>query len=207
QTSLAGQRLAAALLLTSPHVPLLFMGQEYGEPHPFAYFTSHGDPELVRAVREGRRQEFAAFFEHGVEPPDPQDPATFERSRLDPTIASCSPHRELYALHRTLLRFRREHARAFVGQRPRCELYDEDAILVVHLPDRGQLVLVANLSPQERRAPLPPLPGRWTCVLDGGDPRFGGSGRVLDPFVTTPIPMPGFWFALLQRHAAPRSPS
>jgi maltooligosyltrehalose trehalohydrolase len=77
--------LAAALLLLAPETPLLFMGQEYDEPNPFQFFTDYGDPALQQAVREGRRQEFKDFDFHGV--PDPQDPATFDRSKLNWQLA------------------------------------------------------------------------------------------------------------------------
>ena len=73
--------LAAALLLLSPHTPLLFMGQEYDEENPFQFFTDYGDPNLQKAVSEGRRKEFKEFDFSEV--PDPQDPATFERSKLN----------------------------------------------------------------------------------------------------------------------------
>ena len=75
-------RLAAALLLLSPYVPLLFMGEEHGETNPFLYFVSHGDPALVEAVRKGRQEEFATFAWAG-KIPDPQAEDTFEASRPD----------------------------------------------------------------------------------------------------------------------------
>jgi maltooligosyltrehalose trehalohydrolase len=95
--------LAAFCTLLSPYTPMLFMGEEYGEPAPFQFFTDHIDEEIAIATREGRRREFAAFARFaGEEVPDPQDPATFERSKLtregDPAL------RELYA---NLLRARR----------------------------------------------------------------------------------------------------
>src|SRR6185312_4839423 len=74
--TLAQVRVATALLLLSPYVPLIFMGDEFGETNPFQYFVSHGDEQLVRAVREGRRAEFASFG-WGGDVPDPQDHATF----------------------------------------------------------------------------------------------------------------------------------
>ena len=74
-------KLAAGMVLFSPHIPLLFMGEEYGEEGPFQYFVSHSDPELIEAVRKGRREEFAAFRWEG-EIPDPQDEATFLRSKI-----------------------------------------------------------------------------------------------------------------------------
>jgi maltooligosyltrehalose trehalohydrolase len=74
------RRLAASLLLLSPYLPLLFMGEEYGEDNPFQFFCSFGDPGLIESVRRGRREEFAAFAWQG-EVPDPQDEATFRASR------------------------------------------------------------------------------------------------------------------------------
>src|SRR5436853_3841728 len=75
-------KLAAAVVLLSPFLPLLFMGEEYGETAPFQYFVSHSDPALIEAVRRGRKSEFAAFG-WSAEPPDPQDEGTFARSRLN----------------------------------------------------------------------------------------------------------------------------
>jgi maltooligosyltrehalose trehalohydrolase len=99
----AARPLAAFCTLLSPYTPLLFMGEEDGETAPFQFFTDHIDEEIAIATREGRRREFAAFARFaGEEVPDPQDPATFERSKLtrrgDPAL------RELYA---SLLRARR----------------------------------------------------------------------------------------------------
>ena len=75
--------LAAFCTLLSPFVPMLFMGEEYGEPAPFQFFSDHIDEEIAVATRDGRRREFAAFAEFaGQAVPDPQDPATFERSKL-----------------------------------------------------------------------------------------------------------------------------
>jgi maltooligosyltrehalose trehalohydrolase len=101
-----GQKLAAAAVLLSPFVPLLFMGQEYGEPQPFQYFTSHGDPALVAAVREGRRTEFTSFAWQG-EVPDPDDPATFHRSILTHHEREDGPHGTLWRFYQELLRLRR----------------------------------------------------------------------------------------------------
>ena len=78
----ASQRLACGLLLLSPCVPLLFMGEEYGEQRPFPFFCSFDDPVVVEAVRRGRRQEFAALeFRWGSDIPDPQDPRDLRRGQ------------------------------------------------------------------------------------------------------------------------------
>ena len=78
------------MVILSPYIPLLFMGEEWGETAPFQYFTSHSDAALIEAVRRGRRDEFAAFRWKG-EPPDPQDEATFLRCKLD-HIAKAHPN-------------------------------------------------------------------------------------------------------------------
>ncbi len=101
-------QIAAALVLTSPFVPMLFMGEEWGATTPFQYFTDHDD-ELGRAVSEGRRSEFASFGWSPEEVPDPQDPATFERSRLDWDERTSGHHADLLAWHRRLIAFRRSH--------------------------------------------------------------------------------------------------
>jgi maltooligosyltrehalose trehalohydrolase len=93
-------RVAAAVVLFSPFTPLLFQGEEYGERAPFQFFTDHVDPFIADATRDGRRREFQHFAGFSGEVPDPQDPATFARSKLSP--------REPERLYRDLLRLRRE---------------------------------------------------------------------------------------------------
>jgi maltooligosyltrehalose trehalohydrolase len=97
--------LAAFCTLLSPFVPLLFMGEEYGERAPFQFFSDHIDPKIAEATRRGRREELAAFSQFAQEEvPDPQDPATFERSKLtrdgDPEVERV--YRELLAVRREL---------------------------------------------------------------------------------------------------------
>jgi maltooligosyltrehalose trehalohydrolase len=96
--------LAAFATLLSGFLPMLFMGEEYGERAPFRFFTDHIDPDVAEATREGRRREFAAFAAFGEEIPDPQDAATFAASRLsrdgDPAIALLYPR--LIAARRAL---------------------------------------------------------------------------------------------------------
>jgi maltooligosyltrehalose trehalohydrolase len=102
------QPLAAFCTLLSPFVPLLFMGEEYGEPAPFQFFSDHIDPKIADATRTGRRMEFAAFTQFSEEEiPDPQDPATFERSKL-----TRKRDESLAGLYAELLAARRELPRA-----------------------------------------------------------------------------------------------
>jgi maltooligosyltrehalose trehalohydrolase len=106
-TSFDGLKLAAALLACSPYVPMLFMGEEYGEPAPFLFFVSHGDPDLVESVRKGRAEEFAAFRSRGA-PPDPQDEQTFLRCKLDHGLRHRGEHALLQRIYGELLTLRRE---------------------------------------------------------------------------------------------------
>ena len=100
-----GQRkLAAAFLLLAPQTPMLFMGEEYDETNPFQFFTSYGDPALAKAVGEGRKREFKDFGWEKI--PDPQDPATFEHSRLNWSLAT--EDNEMLRWHRALLELRKQ---------------------------------------------------------------------------------------------------
>ena len=99
-------KVGAALVLTSPFVPMLFQGEEWGASTPFLYFTDHHDPELGRAVSEGRRREFAAFGWDPSEIPDPQNPQTFERSKLKWDELTNDSHAELLEWHKELIRHR-----------------------------------------------------------------------------------------------------
>lgn len=103
--SFEAQKLSAACVLLSPYLPLLFMGEEYGETAPFLYFTSHSDPSLAEAVRNGRRAEFAHFFKEG-EVPDPQSITTFQRSKLNQTLLQDPQHKVLWDFYRELIRLR-----------------------------------------------------------------------------------------------------
>ncbi|MEM9608002.1 MAG: malto-oligosyltrehalose trehalohydrolase [Actinomycetota bacterium] len=144
---LAGERRAAVgavLLLTSPFVPMLFQGEEWGASTPFPYFTDHQDPGLAEAVRTGRRQEWAAFGWDPDDIPDPQDPATPRSAVLVWDERDREPHRALLDLHRDLIDLRRS---AGLHAGPLDEVVataDESAGTIV--VERGGTVVVANLG-------------------------------------------------------------
>jgi maltooligosyltrehalose trehalohydrolase len=158
--SLAGAgraRLAAAAIVLAPFLPMLFMGEEYGESAPFQYFTSHGDPDLVEAVRKGRREEFDDFAWHG-EPPDPHDEETFRRSRL--TRREEPGFRDLY---RRLFTLRRTHPALRKLDLASLETFadDETKTLVVHRWSGDDRVVVAfNFSERAQTVKLPPFDWR-----------------------------------------------
>ncbi|MBP0450395.1 malto-oligosyltrehalose trehalohydrolase [Kitasatospora sp. RG8] len=154
-TSLTPGQLAcgAALVLTSPFTPMLFMGEEWGASTPWQYFTDHTDPDLAEAVRQGRRREFA---EHGWQAeavPDPQEPATVLRSVLDWTEPRRAPHSELLSWHRTLIRLRRDRPELADPDLSAVRVgFDEAARwLVVH---RGPYRVAVNLSGSSAVLPL-----------------------------------------------------
>jgi maltooligosyltrehalose trehalohydrolase len=149
-TSWGRVHIAAALLLTTPFVPMLFQGEEWGASTPFLYFTDHQDRALGEAVSEGRRQEFAAFGWAPEQVPDPQDPATFAWSQLDWAEAGRSPHDALLAWYRSLIALRRAEPSLHDPEIPVTASH-ADGLLVV---DRGSLRVVANLDAHEQRTPL-----------------------------------------------------
>ena len=172
-------RLAAALFLLSPYVPLLFMGEEYGETNPFQYFVSHGDPKLIEAVREGRRKEFESFG-WGDDVPDPQSEETFARSRLDRSRISQPEHRGMLALYKELLRLRHAESALRPGEmEARVDHDEDDAWITVELtPDSGRsLIAVFNLGDRDQRVALPTRSDReLRLLLSSEADTFGGSG-------------------------------
>jgi maltooligosyltrehalose trehalohydrolase len=142
-------RVAAALVLLSPFVPMLFQGEEWGATTPFQYFTSHEDEQLAESVRVGRRREFAAFGWRPEDVPDPQDPATFERSKLDWSQPAEPPHAGLLEWHRRLIALRRDLATD--GSWPKVG-YDEQARWLT--VSRLGVTVAANLGDQPVDIPV-----------------------------------------------------
>ncbi len=145
--------LAAAVVLTSPCTPLLFMGEEHGERHPFLYFTSHGDPDLVEAVRKGRREEFAAFgWEQDV--PDPQAEATFDASVLSEPDAI---GRELRERYRELLSLRDD-----LPDGPSSARAIGDNLVLAERGEGTAAIRIAfHFAPEARDVDLDLPDGRW----------------------------------------------
>jgi maltooligosyltrehalose trehalohydrolase len=147
-------RVAAALVLASPFVPLLFQGEEWGATTPFLYFTDHADPDLARAVREGRAREFAFGGPAPEGVPDPQAEETFARSKLDWSEPLRPPHAELLAWYRRLIELRRTHP-AFRGARRERPVGSFDEANRWLLVDRGGAYLAANLGDRAVEVPIP----------------------------------------------------
>jgi len=163
------RKVAAAYLLLAPHTPLLFMGQEYDETAPFQFFADFQDPALKKAVSEGRRSEFKDF--DFAEVPDPEDPATFQRSTL--TWADAPDNREMLEWYKRLLQLRQQ----YVTNHPRtADAQFANGILSVELPAKDpHLVAEASLQPG---ASLPRIKSGWHEVL-----RSAEDGYELSVFV------------------------
>ncbi len=174
-------KVALAAVLLSPFLPLLFMGEEYGETAPFQYFIEHGDPDLIEAVRQGRRLEFAAFGWKAEEIPDPQDEATFLRSKL--TRERMDPRRQgLLRWTRTLTRLRQTVPSLGVGDGLRTHhsvlaLETEQVLLLHRWVDGGERALVIlGFNEAPVRLTLCEPVGTWQLRLDSASGEFGGSG-------------------------------
>lgn len=181
-------RIAAAALLLSPYVPMLFMGEEYGEQQPFRYFTSHGDPELAAQVTAGRAREFGHFFGDDT-PPDPQDETTFQSAVLNWSSRTQGRHGQLLQWYKSLIALRRSHAalRNFNKPATQVNIINHRAWALQREDESGRLPLLAlfNLSEQ----PLPyalPHNVSWICLLDStvADP----AGRPSIPSATLHLP-------------------
>jgi len=170
-------KLAAATVLLSPYLPLLFMGEDYAETAPFPYFMSHGDPELVEAVRRGRREEFSQFARQGL-PPDPQSEETFLSTKLDPEQRHRGGQRDIFDFYQRLIRLRKDCAP--LGRLNRADMRivarEEERVLVVTRNAEGSQVLcLFNFSDQSRVTGPPLIDGTLLVLLDSTDPARTGS--------------------------------
>lgn len=168
-------RVGAALLLTAPFTPMLFMGEEWAASTPWRFFTSFPDPQLGRAVTGGRRREFARHDWSAEQVPDPQDPATFAASMLDWDEPGRPEHARMLTWYRNLVRLRRREPELADPRldRVRCA-WDEDARwFVLH---RGGLRVTCNLADAARAVPLD---GSVASVLLGSETGIAVEGTAL----------------------------
>ena len=195
-----GLKLAAGVTVLAPFVPLLFMGEEYGEIAPFQYFTSHSDQALIEAVRKGRQEEFAAFAWKG-NVPDPQDETTFKNSKLNHDLKNKEPHQTLLALYRELLAIRREYALAGSGK---VEIFENGSAItmVVQDDDSKALAAIYQFGKSEPTVGDLSLPeGRWSVRLNSADKKWRGPGNSLTKEIKAgdALPVAAQSFVVLER--------
>lgn len=179
--SFEGHKLAAAVVLFSPFIPLLFMGEEYGETAPFPYFVSHSEPDLIDAVRRGRRDEFASL-QWSDEPPDPQAEATRQSAILDHSLRKQGKHRILYEWYKELTKLRIE-IRAFAGlSKDRMEvvcLEEESTLVVRRWGGEEQVAAIFHFGDTVVSVIIPLPRGCWLKRLASGEERWNGPGSDL----------------------------
>lgn len=171
-------KMAAAMVLLSPYVPLLFMGEEYGETAPFQYFVSHSDPAVIDAVRKGRSEEFANFQWAG-EVPDPQDEGTFLTSKLRWDMRNEGDHRALLDFYGELLRLRRENRvlRRLDRSSREVKLAAKDrAIFTRRWHEKEEVFAAFYFGEAAARLHLRMPGGRWARELDSADLKWNGPG-------------------------------
>ncbi len=177
-------KVAATVLLLAPFVPLLFMGEEYGEPAPFLYFVSHSDPDLVEAVRRGRKAEFAAFA-WASEPPDPQGEETFRASKLNHELKFGGHHASLLGYYRSLIAMRRGVPAFSRLDRERIDVTFDDRRQLLSwrrwaesIDGHSDALVVCNLGDVSETWRLHLPVGRWEKRIDSADDAWGGPGAV-----------------------------
>ena len=198
---LARRRLAAGAVVLSPYLPLVFMGEEYGETAPFPYFVDHQDPAMRRAVAEGRAEEMAGLGAPGAAA-DPTDPDTFSSAVVDLGRRHVGDHARLWDTYRGLLAVRRaEPALARAGRRGLAAASsDRGVVAVVRGTEAASALVLLNFSsePAHGVVPVDP-PGPWRTVADSADPALGGEGvRLAGSFhAGAEVPLGPFGFCAL----------
>jgi len=170
------QKLMAGAVMVSPFLPMLWMGEEYGELHPFQYFVSHTDPELAEAVRKGRKAEFAAFHAQG-EAPDPVAEETFNNSKLQWDLQKAEPHQTMFRWYQTLIQLRREQSvmRHLNRKNVNVAVNAAGKTLLLHRWHENQhLVCLMNFSPGTQPITLPAYANQWQKILDSAAPEWKG---------------------------------
>jgi len=176
------QKLAAALVLLSPYVPMLFMGEEYGETAPFLYFVDHSDPQLIERVRAGRAADFASFVRQDEEIPDPCAEVTFQRSRLDENRQHLAAHASLRAFYKRLIQLRKEWTPLARLEKQQHEVQcDESAgwLISRRWHEKEETLALFYFGEQSAACEVPIPDGPWAKVVDAAQACWNGPGEVL----------------------------
>lgn len=176
--SLEKLKLAAGVVILSPFIPLLFMGEEYGEKSPFQYFVSHSDEDLIEAVRNGRREEFASSQWEG-EIPDPQAESTFLNSKIHIELRHHGEHEILFEFYKKLIELRKEipSLRNLNNETMEVKGFKEEKTLFLRRWFRDDEVFcIYNFNNKKVKTVLKIPEGIWNKILDSSSREWGGSG-------------------------------
>jgi len=179
--SFEAQKLAAGIILLSPYIPLLFMGEEYGETKPFHYFTSHSDPGLIEGIRQGRKKEFEKF-RWKVEPADPQTEETFVKSTIDWTKRQTGDHKTLLNYYRELIHLRKNIAALSNLDKESMTVQGDDLSKVIKVErwyGESRVLIIINMNSSD----VSIMPVEYELVLrkilDSSDRKWNGPGTNL----------------------------
>jgi maltooligosyltrehalose trehalohydrolase len=170
------QKLLAGAVLVSPYLPMLFMGEEYGEKNPFQYFVSHTDPELAESVRKGRKKEFEAFHIEG-EAPDPVSEETFERSKLRWESTRQEPHKTMLDFYKRLISVRKNQSPLCVLNRKEisAEYNTDSRVIVLRRQHKLQdIICLMNFSSEEQPVEVMVYASTWYKLLASSDSQWAG---------------------------------
>jgi maltooligosyltrehalose trehalohydrolase len=168
-------KLAAAALLLSPYIPLLFMGEEYGEDNPFYYFVNLSDEKLIKAVREGRRKEFENY-KWESDPPDPQDPGTFNSSKIDWGKREISYYKVILEWHKILIHLRKTVFALQNMNKNYIHIYptNQKGFMMQRRSEDEKLHFIAlfNFSEEKLQFTLPGYSSEWSKIIDSKEDKW-----------------------------------
>jgi maltooligosyltrehalose trehalohydrolase len=170
------QKLMAGAVMISPFLPMLFMGEEWSEANPFQFFVNHSDEKLIKAVREGRKSEFADFHAEG-EAPDPQALSTFENSKLNWDIFNKEHHGVMLGYYKALIAMRKKEPAFKNTNRGQMTVEVDEAnqtLIIQRWTDAQRVLCLLNFSDQRQHVNITEGSGQWQKLFDSAMPEWNG---------------------------------
>ncbi|TCD08441.1 malto-oligosyltrehalose trehalohydrolase [Pedobacter frigidisoli] len=183
-------KLMAAAVFCSPFLPLIFMGEEYGETNPFQFFTSHSGKDLIEAVKKGRRDEFAAFH-NSADVPDPQSEATFNGSKLNWDLLNVGKHQKLLSYYKALINLRKTVPALANLNRNQLEVKafaNQNSLILKRWHNNQQIMCLMNFSAKEQVLPFK-IASNYKIIFNSTAQKWGGkqTEEILLSSTTIPI--------------------
>ncbi len=178
-TSFETAKVIAGAMFAAPNIPMLFMGEEYGERNPFYYFVSHLDPNLNRLVREGRKNEFKDFYSDTGNAKDPDSSETFEESKLSWNIETDKEKKGMLEFYRELIRLRKDHPVFKFPDKNNLRVTEKGKLFCLERWQReNRLLVVMNFEDEDKIIALPSVAAiTMKKILDSTDVRWNGQGE------------------------------